>query len=42
MGGVQKYDGRGVDSGISGKGGALAYETMNLRVTQNARNLLTV
>jgi len=29
---------RGVDSGISGKGGVLAYE--NLRVTQKARNLL--
>jgi len=27
-----------VDSGISGKGGVLAYE--NLRVTQKARNLL--
>ena len=37
---LKKFDRRGVDSGISGKGGVLAYEAMNLRVTQNARNLL--
>jgi hypothetical protein len=37
---LKKSDRRGVDSGIAGKDAVLAYEEMNLRVTQNSRNLL--
>lgn len=37
---LKKFGRRGVDWVISGKGGVLAYEEMNLRVTENARTLL--